>query len=338
MNVDRGAGQCGLHCMILTPDPLENRERATVPVTRGTPGVVPRFWWILLLSLILHTAGAFADEPGASRSPPQRGGESGEEAADEDSFWSNVHGDFLTRYVLRARDTESDQDLYQSLRLWGRDGGEGRFRFLLHGLVTLDMDGRAGSEHFADRGNTYDSNGHGYLYSAYGEARDFPRGLLGRLRLGRQFVYLPETFHLDGITIRTAPWKGLSAHGLAGVPVHLYEGSRGGDAIAGGGLTYEPRGSVRIGADYVHVEDEKYGLVDEVDDLYSVNALTMLGSDTRLGGRASWIDGQFRRLEGRLSSRWEGGGLSGGVRVAWQPETLREFTTGLSPYYSVLLA
>jgi hypothetical protein len=164
-----------------------------------------------------------------------------------------------------------------------------------------------------------------------------PAGALDRVRVGRQFVYVPQTFHLDGVSVESARWNGISLRGLAGAPVHLYEGRRHGDVIAGGGIGFEPWRWVRIGGDYVHIEDEIFAVTDERDDLYVASADLRAGTHTLLGGRASWVESQFRRADANVRSRWEDGGLSGGIRAAYQPETLRDFTMDISPFTTVLL-
>lgn len=309
-----------------------------------------RTYLLVLIGLLLHAPAIRAQEEvprpaeaGSEEAPADPGDEEARaETEDEEapSFLSNIHGDLLTRYVLRTRESETDQDFYQTLRVWGRDSEDGRFRFLLHGLLTWDIDGRAGSEVFADRGNLFDSSAHGYLYSAYVEAHDLPRGWVERIRAGRQFVYAPETFHFDGATMKTASWGGISARGLVGVPVHLYESSPRGDFLAGGGLSYEPWDWARLGADYVHVEDKRIEpdrTEDrETDDLFSIHALARVSTHTRAGGAVSWINDQFRRVDGRVHSHWVKGGLSGGIRLTYQPETLREFSFDLSPFFHVL--
>lgn len=297
---------------------------------------------LILAAFLLAAPPRILAEEEEGETPAAKAPAADSEEEEGASFLSLVHGDLTTRYLLRIRDPDTDQDIYQGLRVWGRDGGQGRFRFLLHGLIAADIDGRGDNEVFGDRGTLFSSNTHGYFYSAYVEANEIPKGWVDRLRVGRQFVHSPEIFHLDGATVRSSRWRGLSARGLVGIPVHLYESSARGDLIAGGGISYEPFSWGRLGADYVHVEDRRIELPGggedrETDDLYSVHALGRISTHTRLGGNASWIDDQFRRLDGRLHSRWDEGGLSGGLRFRYQPETLREHTIDLSPFYQVIL-
>ena len=270
--------------------------------------------------------------------PPTARGEEGEgkEKDEEAGFLDGIHGDLYSRYILRIQDADTDQDLHQSLRTWGKLDTEGRFRFSIHGLLTTDIDGRVENEAFADRGNTFGSNTHGFLYSAYLEVAKTPRGILQRFRVGRQFVYTPETFHLDGATFQTVTWKGLSARGQVGIPVHLYESSSQGDLLAGGGLSYEPWAWLRLRGHYVHLEDDDSRFPDEENNLYGLGGLVRVATHSRIGARASWIDGKFRRTDGRVFTRWEEAGLSGGVRVSYQQSTLREYVTDISPLFRAL--
>ena len=264
-------------------------------------------------------------------------------------FWYRGRVDL--RYVLREAKggetggSESDQDLTQDLFLEAGSGSA--LRFEASGRVQEDIDGRRGVSVFRDLYDTYGDIAHGYLYTAYGEARD--RGPIARARLGRQYLADELEVRFDGGLVETVPLADAMKFTLyGGIPANLYEASVRGDYLAGAAaeLVAIPRASVRL--DYVHLTDYRGDLkrlqgIDGVprsavrdDDFFALTLGYRLTDKVRLRGRASTFEGRSSRFEGELYFYDRAIDLSFRLRYTGQLGAYRDLSVQFSPLDEVL--
>ena len=234
----------------------------------------------------------------------------------EKLFKFPVTGTYYTRYRFRKSGDESDQDMYQFLSMDLGDKERHVATGHLDARWSADLDGkRSGlrADVFSGILDTYDSAVTGRLYSAYADFHKVPG--VEFLRAGRQFNYdTPEIVQFDGLRLDTQPWFGaheaqFSFYG--GLPVHLYEHTPDGDALAGFAAEGRPCKSLRLRLDYIHVDDnlsgERADTVTVVDkdlilrngtlhnDLVSLSLWqTFRKPDVRVQGRFSVLDGEPR--------------------------------------------
>ena len=124
------------------------------------------------------------------------------------------------------------------------------------------------------------------------------------LRLGRQLVYeTPLTAHFDGALVESAPLLSASAPRVQlgaylGVPVHPYESSPTGDAIAGVYASATPWEAARVRFEWMYLEDvrEESRFVNELLAATLRQSFEHKSSITDLELRHSWIEDEARDL------------------------------------------
>lgn len=256
-----------------------------------------------------------------------------------DDMIASAHGSVSAEYRLRSGDDDTDQDVYNWLDLRLGDENLDRLSVTIFARSSWDLDGQRTNRddyEFTSVEDKYDSSFNTRLYSAYATYRP-ENGPVAVGRVGRQYIYAAETFHVDGVWAESAVLHEktrLTASVYGGVPVHLYESSPSGDWIAGGALSAEPLRGTRATLDYVHVADEYVGTVR--DDMAALRVWQRATPWLNLYGRASYLHG-LRDAEARATASWDEQDLL--VQLQWftlLEDKDEEFTTEFDPYYYVL--
>jgi hypothetical protein len=243
------------------------------------------------------------------------------------------HGSLDTRAVARSTSGDRDLDLYQVLALdLGRR--EDRWSAHLTARAAWDADGR--SPEFPSLPDTQGRALDGQLYSAYAKGREL--GALEELVLGRHFLYdTPVVLWLDGASARTRPRgeRRWTTGAFAGVPVHAYESSSGGDLAFGLYQEAHPGPSTRLRADWMHLADERAGF-DGDEDLVGLSAQHDPSERLRLEGRTSWLEGDARDLS--LAASWSDPGRALAVQASWYRllESQAAHVLELDPFFGTL--
>ena len=256
-----------------------------------------------------------------------------------DDVLARVHGSVSLQYRGRRGSDDTDQDLYQWLDLRIGDENADRISATVFLRATADLDrqrDRRDAYEFTSLADSYDSSANARLYSGYLTWRP-GSGPAALARIGRQYVYSAETFHLDGVYAESRELHEathMTAAVYGGVPVHLYERSPSGDWITGAALSAEPFRWTRATVDYVHVSDDYDGAVR--DDLAALRVWQRANPWLDLYGRVSYLDA-LRDVELRATARFDEQDLL--VQATWyrllEPMD-EEFTTEFDPYFTVL--
>ncbi len=250
------------------------------------------------------------------------------------------------RFSWRADGGQHDSDLRERFWISFGEGGKGRVSGYAAGFLTHDLDGTAYGDRFgglADaRGRTY-----GQLSAAYIDLRP-ESGPLDAARVGRQwFEEVPELVRVDGVRLESAALTaGLDTRMIlfAGIPDHLYESSRRGDRVYGGGLTARPWRDARLAAVFARIHDtyqSRYvGAGERVsrrDDCLRFSYRQLL-----LDRRFLWwseyalLENEPRELRLRASYDLPSGKTSVSGHFTWVFSRLDALSTECDPYYSVL--
>ncbi|MBI4600851.1 MAG: hypothetical protein HY721_02715 [Planctomycetes bacterium] len=240
------------------------------------------------------------EAPAAEKAPepeaPAREGPAGN-ASGEGLFGIPIHGFLSARYRARFTGSDGDQDLFQTLSF--DIGAPERHRVTAHflGRLSEDIDGSRDSGRsfvFDSITDTYKSNVNGRLYHAYLDVHRVP--LLETIRLGRQVVQeAPVIAYFDGGRLETAQLFGprLQLGGYGGLPVHLFESSPAGDALAGAYAQARPWKGGKARLDWMHARDD-VTLGVEQDDLFGAALWQDLGELVQLHGAYTFLDDRSR--------------------------------------------
>ncbi len=256
-----------------------------------------------------------------------------------DDMIAGAHGSISAEYRLRSGDDDTDQDIYSWLDLRLGDENRDRISATFYARSTWDLDGQRKNREryeFTSIADTYDSSYNVRLYSAYLTFRP-NNSPVEMARVGRQYVYAAETFHVDGLYAESAVLEEgtrLTASVYGGVPVHLYESSPSGDWIAGTSVSVEPLRGTRATLDYVHVTDDFEGTAR--DDTTALRVWQRATPWLNLYGRATYLHG-LRDAEARATASFDEQDLM--VQVSWftlLEDKDEEFTTEFDPYRAVL--
>lgn len=274
--------------------------------------------------------------------PGQSAAPSAEVARTDDAMrprltWSGFSS---TRYRVRWTGDETDEDLYQDIRLEGGDAEGLGVTGALYVRVHADLDEHGDSQGydvFEDLWDTYDGRVRTRLYYGYADLHHLPR--IDHARVGRQLLYdTPEVFRLDGAHVETEDledsWRvRLGAYG--GIPVHEYESSSSGDLIVGGYVSSRPWTGGLLRIDATHIEDELDDRTEQ-DDLLGLAVEHRVSNGLGVALRHSRLDGESRDLEARVD--WFVPEIGFRTQLRWydQPTTRRAATTELDPFSSAL--
>jgi hypothetical protein len=301
-----------------------------------------------LALLAAVAASALADEPPAPIARPLPPAPASKAPADgglraevERLVGAAVTGDLTVRYRARWTSDETDQDLYQYLNLRVGDETKDAWSGALFLRVAEDLDPRdaRGRHVFDSLNDTSGSRVDDQVYSAYATFRP-SAGVFETVRLGRQYVYAAETFHVDGVSATTRPLVEsiklrLTAYG--GVPVKLYGGGgHHSDWLAGLRAQAEPWTTARAAVDVAHVADRDSVFGGQRNDFAAASLWQQLGQNVDVFGQMGWLDGDgLRDATLRATARVPDEDLV--VQASWYRlfETKREFATEFDPYFSV---
>jgi hypothetical protein len=225
------------------------------------------------------------DKPGALR------------AAVEGFLGTEVHGTLTTKYRFRTSKDGTDQDFYEYLDLRVGDDTKDCVSGALFVRAATDLD-RA-HEHqsefvYRSIDDTFGKSVNALLYTAYATIRP-AWGPLESWRVGRQYAYGAETFHVDGASATTKELVQsikLKVSAYAGVPVHFYEAQSSGDWLAGLRVAADPWKGGRAAIDYTHDQD-RYSTysTDEKNDLAALSVWQQVAKHVDLYGQFQWLDG-----------------------------------------------
>jgi hypothetical protein len=298
-----------------------------------------------LAAFVAMAAPALADGPAPSAAPlptAAPSAEGGLRAAVEGLVGAPVHGTLTTRYRLRRTDEGTDQDVYETLDARFGDAAKDRVSGALFVRAFADLDrAHQGEPGFAFESidDTRTKSVNALLYSAYAQLRP-TSGPFETIRLGRQYVYAAETFHVDGVSAATAPLVDsvkLRLTGWGGVPVHFYEASASGDWLAGVRAQAEPWKAGRAAVDFVHVED-RFSLLGakERNNLTAVSVGHLFWSRLDVDGRFTWLEGP---RDASLRATWSAPQSDFLVQGSYYRliEAQSRLATEFDPYSNVIL-
>lgn len=258
-----------------------------------------------------------------------------------------VHGRFTTKWESRwvsggDAGHESDHDLYGLLD--ARIGDDARDPFsgalLVRSAWDLDQpNDRVPGRAFSSLADTFDDEFSTLLYTAYAQWRP-KSAAVETVRAGRQFVDVAETFHVDGVAVRTRALESrtnLRVTAYGGVPVHFYEEGSSGDWVGGFQAAGDLRKGTRAAIDYVHVQDELSGYGEQRNDLAALQVWHRVGEATEAHARFTWLEGaRDLRLRATTWLPEHDLLLQATYKRLFEDQSLR--ATEFDPYVSVLRA
>lgn len=224
--------------------------------------------------------------------------------------------DIVTRLAVDLGDTTRDAvTVHASARAFG------------------DLDGRRRDDPFRGLDQSYGDPLHAWLYTAHADLHR--QGWFDLVRLGRQDLdEAPTPLSFDGVRADT---RAFGPHRLfgsvyGGVPVHHFEASRHGDAVAGAAAGFVPWTGARVRGDAMHLRDE-FLAVDRRDDLLGLRWWQQLGP-AWLHGLHTWRDARPRDLV--VGGRADLGGV-GTLDADYREllSTQRQQVTELDPFYDI---
>jgi len=218
-------------------------------------------------------------------------------SAVEGVLGASVHGTFTNKYRLRTSEEGTDQDIQQFLDVRVGDDTKDHVSGALFVRSETDLD-RAHEDDpsFAYRSidDTFGKSVNALLYTAYATIRP-ATGAIESYRVGRQYEFASETFHVDGASATTRPLVQsikLKVTAYGGVPVHFYESNPSGDWIGGLRVAADPWKGGRANVDYTHVQDKFSTLSEkERNDLAALSVWQGVAKHVELYGQFQWLDG-----------------------------------------------
>lgn len=275
---------------------------------------------------------------------PGCAGTAGEQGPEEVAGTAEPAGDppvrGLVRALYRGRTTgdDGDHDVTALVTVDAGDPERDAVSGSLTARLSYDLDGGgSGDDPFFSLTDTEDGDLDARLYYAYVDVHEVEG--LERLRFGRQSIYeTPELAWFDGASLETASYgaRSLLAGLYGGVPVHLYESSSDGDAVAGAYLEARPWRGGQARVDWMHIEDET-GDEDYQDDLFGLGLWQTLAESLSVEGWASHLSGDPRDV--RVALRWwTEDGLSVDASHYRLLETQRDRSLEVDPFFDSLRA
>jgi hypothetical protein len=262
-------------------------------------------------------------------------------AAVEGFVGAEVHGTLTTKYRLRTSKDGTDQDLYEFLDLKVGDETKDKVSGALFVRAATDLDrAHENQPEFVYRSidDTFGKSVNALLYTAYATIRP-QSGPFETFRIGRQYAYAAETFHVDGASATTKDLVEsiklkLTAYG--GVPVHFYEAQPSGDWLAGIRAAAEPWKGGRAVVDYTHDQDRfaTYS-TEEKNDLAALSMWQQVAKHYELYGQFQWLDGP-RDGTLRATANFPEHDLLVQASYYRLLETKEELATEFDPYTNVI--
>ena len=243
-------------------------------------------------------------------------------------------------YRHRSSGDESDNDLYQYLRVHAGDENAPGWSGSLHVRVAEDLDGRTDSNQFYvfdSISDTYDSAVTARVYDAYVSYRP-ARGPVEMVRVGRQYVEGGDLFFLDGVRVDfRAPctvghWKGTV---FGGRPASIYEDFPEGGILAGGSVERSwDSGLARF--DYTHIEDETGYYGDTVNDIFTVTVRQRINRTLSAWGAYQQIDDSPTSIRTHLDGHFEQNDITIRASLFALFDRQNERVNELDPYFAVI--
>ncbi len=256
-----------------------------------------------------------------------------------------IDGTLSARYIFRSSPGERDQDLYENLHLRLGNPERDQISAVFLGRLSEDIDGqrhRDGFSVFDNVTDSYDNNVNGRFYLGYLELRRMQwldTAGIDRVRAGRQTYDETADFLIfDGGRIDSRAFKDLANLRLTaygGLPVHYFESSPSGDALAGAGMELAPFRSTRGRVDWTYLEDRRED-IHASDHLLSAALWQSLGERFSLHGRYNLLNGDTRDylVRGTYRETLIDFLLQASFRHSVQP--LRDLSVELDPFFSVV--
>jgi hypothetical protein len=249
-----------------------------------------------------------------------------------------IHGSLVSGYRGRWTKGDHDNDLREVLSLDLGDPDRNPWTGHVMTRLDADLDGKhpGTPSPFHDLDDTYDGAVSAHLYDAWMQRNDV--GSLAWVRLGRQTLWDTPVFAwFDGVGAETKDlgskrWK-LGA--FAGVPVHLYENSHGGDLLGGAYAEVHPWTAGRARLDAMHIEDEGE-LGAHSNDLFHLSLSQSIGARLRLDGGWTRLENDDRDVSASLT--WWDPDADFSARLGYfQLLTTQEsLVPELDPYFATL--
>jgi hypothetical protein len=192
----------------------------------------------------------------------------------------DLRGYVSTKYVLRSADVsgdqESDNDLYEYLRLDATVPKDRKYEIHFFGTARQDIDGKNDEHDFyplEDIGDARDEPSTGTLYDAH-LAINNPFLHISQVRFGRQAGTRDEPVFFDGVALDAALSQRIFITAYGGAAAHFeeLEYEWGDDTVAGAGLDISPTFDSVISMDYLYIQDKRdfFGFEDQEDHLISL--------------------------------------------------------------------
>ena len=249
------------------------RVDAFEAVSRATGRARLAYAWMLALCLHLFMLPA----PAAEMETPS---------------WIDQHlsGQSRTSYRYRSSGEDHDSDVYQYLYLRGRDVAAQHLDFYVSGRLHVDTDGTTSSLASNIYAGAEDTGSYTeeHLYQLYAEAHDRAGTL--RLRVGRQYIDIADSMHLDGGQLMLFENGRLGGRAFYGLPVSYY-GSVSGDAAGGLSVVGRPWAGNRTRLTYSRYDDDSE---DATDERYHLQVRQQLIESLRTRMRVSMLNDELQ--------------------------------------------
>jgi hypothetical protein len=262
-------------------------------------------------------------------------------SAVEGMLGASVHGTFTNKYRLRTSEDGTDQDIQQFLDLRVGDDTKDHVSGALFVRSDVDLDrAHEGDPSFVYHSldDTFSKSVNTLLYTAYTTIRP-QSGPFESYRVGRQYAFAAETFHVDGASATTRPLVQsikLKVTAYGGVPVHFYESNPSGDWLGGLRVAAEPWKGGTANVDYTHVQDKFSTLSEkEKNDLAALSMWQTVAKHVELYGQFSWLDGP-RDGTLRATANVPESGLLVQASYYRLLETKEQLATEFDPYTNVI--
>ncbi|MEO6708393.1 MAG: hypothetical protein ABI054_13710 [Planctomycetota bacterium] len=249
-----------------------------------------------------------------------------------------IHGSLSSSYRARTVGGDHDHDLTETLSLDFGDAAKDAWTGHVMTRLNGDIDGgqNDGASHFHDLNDIDGERLVPRLYDAWIEGHAV--GPLETLRLGRQTMWDTPVFAwFDGASALTNPVgaRALQLGIYAGVPVHPYESSSGGDSIAGAYAQAQPWKGGRGRLDWMHLED-RGDLGSHSNDLWRASVWQAFGKQLRADGWFTGLEGEERDWFARVS--WANEKSDFTLSASWFQllTTQQDLAPEIDPFFTTL--
>ena len=267
-------------------------------------------------------------------------------AAEQQRQPSALRGTFTTDYQFRTTTVdgqrESDNDLYEKLRIDYSRSPETGYEIHLFGTARQDLDGDQDRKYFfpfEDIGDTYSHWWSGQLYEAHIDFNK-PTNYISQVRVGRQSGTRDEPIFFDGVAADFIAAGKLNVTVYGGVAVHFYEvnDNWGSDYLGGAGLDYSPFRKTMLSLDYLYVHDKRDPFLgsDQNDELISLKAWQQFGAFLRTIAAYRQLNNEPRDIKVRAIQAFSGIDVDLSLTYFRQFREQKELSNELSLYYDVI--